>query len=125
MPSVQKPSKSDRLKIKKEQKTDLGSFRRIQSALAIQRDGNLCAICWFQHNRETPRADIHHVYGHGKKAGDWREHHTSLLCVCKSCHPSPIRDPGGNAALLWVEAVLAQANTTPINKKYLNLTGRN
>lgn len=113
-----KPEKGGRKKDKADQKSALLDYRRVQSALAIQRDENLCAICYFQYNRATPRAEIHHVYGRGKHAGDWREHYSSLLCVCKACHPSPIRDPGGNASLLWVEAVLAQANALPINKKF-------
>ena len=84
------------------------------------RDGGFCAICYFRDGVETPFEEVHHVYSRGKKEGDWREHYTSLLCVCKKCHPLPIITPGGSARLGWVEEVLRKANAKPINKDFIH-----
>lgn len=113
-----KPKKSDRESENRKRKIDLVSYRMVQSALAIDRDHDQCVVCKFVLGADTPRADVHHVYGRGRVAGDWREQYTSLMCVCKKHHPLPIQTPGGNEELAWVEAVRAQANDTPINKKF-------
>lgn len=115
-----KPEKSHRLAAKAGKKASLADYRRVQSALAIHRDQDLCVFCWFLLGVKKKRADIHHVYSRGKDAGDWREHYTSLACTCKMHHAIalPIQNPGGNPALAWVEYCLTQANESPINKEF-------
>jgi hypothetical protein len=66
---------------KEKQRARLREYRREQYQLAIDRDGGLCRMCG------RMAADVHHVYGRGKRAGDWREHHDNLICVCRQCHP--------------------------------------
>lgn len=113
-----KPLKSDREKTSADKKASLRDYRRVQAAKAILRDNDQCAICHFLHNRYRPRQDVHHVYGRARVAGHPREHFSNLLCVCRECHPPPIRDKGGNAALKWVEDVLYLANEIPINEDF-------
>jgi len=120
MPPLPKPSKKDRIEKKQEQVDALHDYRRVQSALAISRDNDQCVICWFMHHRKRKRAEIHHVYSRSREAGDWREQYTSLMCVCKECHPQPIKILGGSANLSWIEDVLRQANETPINPHFNN-----
>ncbi len=62
----------------------LKKYRREQYLLAIERDGGLCEC-----GREG--ADVHHIYGRGREAGDWREHHDQLRCTCRECHPHGFR----------------------------------
>jgi hypothetical protein len=118
VPPAPKPTKADRTKQKKERKSSLVEYRHNQVALAILRDADVCALCWILQTKRTPRTQVHHVYGRGKDAGDWREHYTSLLCVCNECHPLPIQTPGANADLAYVEEVLRLANETPINSSF-------
>ncbi len=115
---MEKPKKADRLADKSRKHDELISFRQVQSKLAILRDRDQCAFCWFLLGVEERREEIHHVYGRGKKAGDWREHYTSLVCTCRRHHPLPIQTPGGNPNLDWVEAVLKMANEMPINANF-------
>jgi hypothetical protein len=118
MPPAPKPTKKDRTQTKYEQKEDLKMYRRIQSALAIRRDNDQCVICHFRYNRKRRREEIHHVYGRARRSGEWREHYTSLMSVCKDCHPPPIQTPGGNHDFSWVEELLREANSNPINKGF-------
>lgn len=113
-----KPTKAERRVAEEAQKKALAQYRFIQSSFAILRDDNLCVFCWFLKGKRTRRADIHHIYGRGKEAGDWREHFTCLLSTCRECHPLPIQTPGGNADLAYVEEVRKKANETPINKRF-------
>ncbi len=62
----------------------LRKYRREQYLLAVERDSGLCEC-------GRPGADVHHVYGRGREAGDWREHHEQLRCVCRECHPHGYR----------------------------------
>ena len=110
-----KPTKAERLATKSDQKQDLKLYRQVQAALAIERDHSYCVFCYFMDGRIVPRADVHHVYGRGKRAGDWREHYRHLLCTCRKHHPLPIQTPGGNPDLAYVEQVMANANETPID----------
>lgn len=116
-----KPTKKDRLKEDGERKQALRDFRHTQSALAIQRDNKLCTICWFQHGKRTEAVDIHHVYGRSNKSGKdiWKEDVGCLLSVCRECHPQPIITPGATHDLAYVEWVLNQANTRPINREFI------
>ena len=118
MPARPKPTKGERAAKKQEQRDELKDYRHVQAALAISRDANLCVICWFRHHRRRNHADVHHVFGRGTKAGDWREEYTSLICVCRSCHPPPIKTPGANDNLAYVEDILRQANEQPINNSF-------
>lgn len=113
-----KPEKGGRKREKEKQRQDLLKFRHQQVSLAIFRDNSQCAVCFFLHGKRRAREEVHHVYGRGRKTGDWREQHTSLLCVCKAHHPLPIQTPGGNYHLAWVEEVLKQANASPINPEF-------
>ena len=69
-----------------ERKQKLKEYRQEQYLLAIERDGGLCRYCG------TTADDVHHKYGRGKESGDPREHHSSLLCTCRACHPPPEKD---------------------------------
>jgi hypothetical protein len=98
---------------------DLDSYRKAQRNLAILRDNGLCAVCYFvKAGIKVPANDVHHVYGRGRKAGNWRESFKCLLCVCRMHHPRPILVPGGNSGLAWIEDVLKSANETPINQDF-------
>jgi hypothetical protein len=113
-----KSSKENRIEQKKSEKKDLQRYRSVQAALAIRRDAGLCAIHYFRHGEKRKYQDVHHVFGRGKGAGDWREHYSNLLCTCRICHPPPIYIPSTNGRTNWVEDVLHQANTMPINKRF-------
>lgn len=115
---IPKPSKKERLSKKASEKRSLADYRHKQVELAIIRDRDLCAICFFKYSRLRRRQEVHHVYSRGRRAGDWREHYTCLLCVCKECHPLPIQQPGASASLGWVEDILEKANANPINKYF-------
>lgn len=99
-------------------KEELREYRQRQAALTIWRDNDQCVICYFKHLRNNRRAEIHHVYSRGRKAGDPREHYSNLMCVCRQCHPMPIQQQGASASLGWVENILEQANNTPINIRF-------
>lgn len=118
MPAKPKPTKAARLRAKASKKSGLVAYRRTQCAIVIERDADLCVICYFKHNRIRMRQEIHHVYSRGRETGDWREHYTSLMCVCKECHPLPIQVPGASANLGWVEDILRMANETPIDPAF-------
>jgi hypothetical protein len=118
MPAKPKPLKEDRVAREQIEKEALQDYRRIQAAYAIHRDFDLCVICFYRYNARRKRQDVHHVYGRGKYAGDWREHYTSLLCTCRQCHPMPIQTPGGNPDLAWVEEILELVKSKPINPTF-------
>jgi len=117
MPAAPKTQKKDKRREEEQRKKDLQEYRRVQSALAIERDGSLCVFCFFLHGKRTPRSDVHHTFGRGDTAGDPREHYTNLLCVCRECHPPPIIT-GGSPELDYIERVRKQANETPINRRF-------
>lgn len=104
MIGVKKPSKKDRLAVKSKREVALVRYRKEQYALAQERDNDLCVFCG------KPRDDVHHVYGHGKYAGDWREHYTSLMCVCRKHHPAPIFHKPAGPKLAYVERKLEKIN---------------
>jgi len=94
-----------------EQHSDLLLYRASQRELAIERDGGLCQICAAEGiHREAD--DVHHVYGRGHKAGDWREDYKNLMCVCRECHPMPIFSKPAGENLRWVEEILEKINET-------------
>lgn len=113
-----KPVKRNRSAADKTRKEELRLYRQAQYRLAVERDRGLCVFCWFLDGRQVLASDVHHVYGRGRQAGDWREHHTQLVCTCRAHHPPPIREPGANPRLEWVEKVVERANRTPVNKSF-------
>ena len=102
----------------KQEKEALRNYRHVQSALAIERDDNVCVFCYFQGRGRVPRAELHHVYGRGKEPGDFRENYQNLLSTCKACHPPPIHQPGASKSLSWVEDIRKLANEKPINSLF-------
>jgi len=115
---MDKPSKNERTARDRQKKQALARYRQEQVALAIHRDNSQCVFCWFLLGVTTKRDEIHHVYGRGTEAGDWRERYENLLCTCKRHHPQPIKAPGLNPNLDWVEAVRKAANAQPIHAKF-------
>jgi len=97
----------------------LKKFREQQYQYAKIRDNGACTICFYNNGVLRNASEVHHVYSRGRARGDWREHFTSLLCVCQQCHPMPIQIPGANSSLSWVEEVLLKANSNPINKSFV------
>lgn len=93
-------------------------YRRLQRAIAIERDNGLCAICFFKHSKKVKAQEVHHVYGRNKKIGT-REHYTCLLCVCRDCHPQPITSHvASTAEQEEIVDILHKANEQPINKDF-------
>lgn len=106
---------------KAEQKRQLDMYRGTQRMLCVDRDHASCVICWFRDGVKTRYQDIHHIYGRGKKVGDWREHYTNLMCVCRKCHPLPAQDKGSKQS--WViEIAEEMMNATPINPAFEHVT---
>jgi hypothetical protein len=101
----------------------LVAYRKSQAALAIERDNNQCVFCWFLLGRVTRRDDVHHAYGRGDDAGDWREEYHSLMCTCRKHHPPAIQQKGASGNLDWVEDVLRMANEDPINPRFYHTGG--
>lgn len=116
-----KPTKLERQEASQARRHKLSEYRRAQAAIAIDRDNNQCVFCWFLQGKITRRDDVHHVYGRGRDAGDWRENYQSLVCTCRRHHPQPIQTKGGPHDLDWVEVILRQANETPINPKFYHV----
>lgn len=117
-----KPRKNERTDHKTDRKDALSVYRRSQAALAKFRDDSLCVICYFEHHRRRHMDEVHHVYGRGKEAGDWRESYQSLMCVCRTCHPPPVVE---GSHLAWVEDLLHQANQDPISINFRKLNRKN
>lgn len=93
-----------------------------QAPIAIDRDGGLCTICYFVHNRLRSYHEVHHVYGRARSEDTlWREMAINLLCTCKECHPPAIFQPGASANLGYIEDVRIKANETPL--KFINTFG--
>jgi len=95
-------------KANEKRKRKLAVYRKEQYALAYERDQGGCRIC------EKARAeDRHHVFGRGRRAGDWQEHHTNLVFVCRSCHPLPIKILPPRDDQMWIVDLLDKINTEP------------
>lgn len=99
-----KPLKRDRLEARDERKIYLKEYREQQYCKAFERDGGKCALCG------KPANDVHHCYGRGVDAGDWREHYTNLMCVCRGCHPGRIVGERAGKNLEFVEDKLKEIN---------------
>lgn len=92
--------------------------RRTQAARAVYRDGALCVFCYFRDQKKVKGQEVHHVYGRGREVGDWQEDYHNLVSTCRRHHPPPIKTPGANPDLEYVEQIRKQANDTPINKEF-------
>ena len=89
-------------------KRNLSAYRKTQYDLALERDQGGCRIC------EKVRADDrHHVFGRGRAAGDWQEHYTNLVFVCRTCHPLPIKTLPPRDDQVWIVDLLDEINTEP------------
>lgn len=108
-------------KEKQDEKNALKDHRKNQYEVASYRDGHLCVICYFKHGRIRYADDVHHVFSRGNSVDDWRESYKSMMCVCRDCHPQPIKIKGGSANLYWVEELLDKANAHPINKGFIHV----
>jgi hypothetical protein len=101
---------------------NLKLYRKINKIICIERDAGKCAIHYFNKGEEVLACDVHHVFGRGKVAGDYREHYTNLMCVCRECHPLPIFTANNilkaGENLSWVLEILHKANETPINENF-------
>jgi len=119
MPPSPKPKKSDRIAEQKTKHSELIQYRRVQAALAISRDNSLCVVCYFTDGLRVNREEVHHVFGRGIVAGDYREHYTNLMCVCRKHHPHPIKGDVPKLEMEWIEHIRKQANKTPINPHFI------
>lgn len=101
---------------------DLKLYRKVNKIICIERDGGLCVNHYFNMGERVLACDVHHVFGRGKVAGDYREHYTNLLCTCRDCHPLPIFTANNiltsGENLSWVLELLKRANETPINEDF-------
>lgn len=93
----------------------VGEYRRQQGFIAIFRDHGRCVFCYYVIGRDRMFDEVHHVFGRGVKAGDWRDEYTSLLCLCRDCH-SMLRPLGYKRGTpTFEERLLERANREPIN----------
>ena len=99
-----KPLKDDRLEARDDRRHRLQEYRRSQYAKAMERDGGRCVFC------PAPAQDIHHAYGRGRDAGDYREYYKNLMCVCRACHPGRIVGDRAGRNLEYVEEKLREIN---------------
>jgi len=92
-----KPKKGAKKKQNEKRKRELAAYRKEQFTLAYARDNGGCRIC------EIARADdCHHILGRGREAGDFREHYTNLMFVCRTCHPLPIKFMPPPDDMVWI-----------------------
>lgn len=95
----------------------IGTYRQIQRAKCIERDKGYCVICYYK-GKYTQGTEVHHVFGRGNSVESFKEHYTSLLVVCRKCHPLPAQDMHSKQA--WVIDILDKVNETPINKRFIH-----
>ena len=96
--------RSDRLEARDNRRERLRVYRREQYALAMDRDRGRCVFCG------EPAVDVHHAYGRARDIGSPREHFTSLMCVCRKCHPGRIVGDKAGENLEYVEQKLKEIN---------------
>lgn len=113
---IEKPEKTAKEE-RRERMKRRGEYAQLQAQRVVFRDNGLCINCYFVHGRAKKYDEVHHFYGRGRDAGDWREHHTSLGCLCRSCHRKfgPIQTKGTRPEQ---ELILQRANEDPINQRY-------
>jgi hypothetical protein len=97
---------------------ELSAYRKEARSVAILRDGGFCMMCYWLDDKRTPFTDVHHVFGRGTSICD-KENPSSLMSVCRKCHPQPIlmvRHLTG-----WKHAVLytwLNMNQHPMNRSF-------
>jgi hypothetical protein len=121
MTKIIKPLQSLKM-TRMERRARRSKYIQTQAAITLDRDLGYCIFCWFNDNRIVIADDIHHFYGRGRDENDWREHYTSLGCVCRKHHPGPIKVVGKHPEL---EEVLEKANRHPINRRFLSEVNHN
>jgi len=101
-----KPQRGAKKKANEKRKRELAAYRKEQMELAYNRDEGGCRVC------EKERAfDVHHVYGHGREAGDWQEHFSNMFSCCRKCHPLPIKFLPPKPEQMWQIELLDKINT--------------
>lgn len=110
------PKPTKRKKTKAIAKKALSEYRKEQARRALDRDLGLCVLCYFRDDKKTEAMDVHHVWGRGQSVESSKESYKSLMCVCRACHPQPVRFVGGKTD--WQLSLLVQANAYPINKSF-------
>jgi len=64
--------------------------RAVTRSSAVFRDNGLCMMCKWIYGLTTPYQEVHHVFSRGKSIKSIKEYPSSLMSVCRSCHPNPI-----------------------------------
>ena len=100
-----KPRAADRKLANHALKAQLKLWRATQYRKAIDRDGGLCRIC-----DKMVVQEIHHIWGRGSDMFDWREDYTSLISVCRKCHPRPIHHRPPKKDMEWIEELQKKIN---------------
>jgi hypothetical protein len=113
---IEKPEKSAKEE-RRERMHRRGEYASAQAQQTIFRDDALCINCFFTYGIVREFDEVHHFYGRGRDADDWREHHSSMGCLCRKCHNkfTPIKVKGTRPEQ---EKVLEQANEDPINLRW-------
>lgn len=96
----------------------LSDYRKAMREHAVFRDNNLCMICRWTKGVSTPYAEVHHVFGRGTSVQSVKENPSSLMCVCRACHPHPILVPMLSNDDKEILAVWRNMNCSPENKLY-------
>ena len=70
-------------------------------------------VCLWLRGNETHGDEVHHVFGRGTSADSIKEAYTSLMTVCRNCHPSPILVPPTQVWQAEVLQVWHNMNVSP------------
>jgi len=109
-----KPTKEERKDYAIKRSMDLAAHRKLVREVVLERDKHRCVICFHKlHGLWTPSTEIHHVYGRGKEADDWREQAENLMTVCRVHHPPPIKDDKPKPSMQWIEDLRRKINDIP------------
>lgn len=93
----------------------LSDYRKAMRAKAVFRDDGKCMICKWTMGVTTPYAEVHHVFGRGTYVLSPKEDFTSLMSVCRSCHPQPLLVPMISHELTYILTVWRNMNCSPAN----------
>lgn len=100
-----KPLAAERKLANYELKHQLRLWRHSQYKKAMERDKGMCRIC-----EKHVAQDVHHIWGRGSDIYDWREDYTSLISVCRKCHPRPIHHRPPKKDMEWIEELQKKIN---------------
>ena len=75
-------------------------------------------ICLWTCALSTPYSDVHHVFGRASSITSVKEQPSSLMCVCRACHPPPILAPPTRSWAKDILVVWRNMNCQPYNKLY-------